>query len=263
MSRNPLDVAFDAIKKEPPSPEKIAQIKASPEFKMWEQWKQNPQPETLRPLMQHFEPIFKNKVQQWKAPNVNEAAFKAELKIRAINAFDSFNPERGAGIRTHLETHLMKAQRYNTKQQNAMHIPEEKARLIGKIDAVSNELTESLGRDPSMDEIADMLNERLNLRRPLTTKKIQQIQGSRVRDVLSSSLESDPSPFMANRDREIVTMLRPILPPDHQVVFDHLYGLNGKRKIESTGELARELGKSPSQISRIRTALLSQFDRYR
>jgi DNA-directed RNA polymerase specialized sigma subunit len=260
---DPVDVAFDAIKEEAPSREKIAAIKGQPEFKMWEQWKQNPGPETTRPLLQHFEPIFKNKVNTWKAPNVNEAAFKAELKIRAINAFESYNPERGAALRTHLENHLMKAMRYNAQQQNTMYIPEGKSGYIGKIDAVKNELNEDLGRAPSNDEIAELLNERLKPRRPLTGAKVKQIEDSRVRDTLSSNFESDPNPFALNRDREVATLLRPTLPPDQQVVFDYLYGQNGKRQITSTNELAKELGKTPSQVSRLRTAILRKFDSYR
>ena len=41
--------------------------------------------------------------------------------------------------------------------------------------------------------------------------------------------------------------------------FDHLFGKNGKRHITATNEIASELGKNPSQVSRIRTAILNQF----
>ena len=65
-----------------------------------------------------------------------------------------------------------------------------------------------------------------------------------------------------NRQREILGLLRPELSRDQQTVFDHLYGLNGKQKVTSTGQLAKVLGKSPSQISRLRTDILNRFNQY-
>ena len=255
-AHNPIDEACVAS-------EKLATIKAKNEFKLWEQWKQNPGPDTVHPLMQHFESVINSKIRQWKAPNVNEDAFRGDLKINAIKAFETYDPNRGAALRTHLENHLIKSLRYNTKQQNAMYIPEGKSGYIGKIDSAVNELTEETGIEPTHGQIATLLNERLNPRRPLTATKVKQIQDARVRDVLSSNLETDPSPFAISRDREIVSLLRPALPADHQAVFDYLFGLNGKQKIDSTNELARVLGKSASQISRIRTSILNKFDSYR
>jgi len=73
MATNPLDAALE-------SKEKLAaQVKAD-DHALWNTWKQDPTPENLRPLMQRHEPIFRQKVRLWKAPNVNEAAFKADLK---------------------------------------------------------------------------------------------------------------------------------------------------------------------------------------
>ncbi len=256
MSKTPIDTALVAG-------EKLAAIQARHDYKLWNAWKEDPTPETMRPLMAHFEPVFQSKLRTWKAPNTNAAAFHAELKIQAIKAIQDYDPNHGAALRTHLENRLKKAMRYNTQQQNAMRLSEDSAGFIGRIDTVSTDLQEDLGREPTFGEIATTLNERFNPRRPLTAKRVESIQQSRVRDVLTSNLEFDPTSNTVNRDREIVTLLRPTLPQEHQTIFDHLYGLNGKKRINSTGELARELGKTPSQISRIRTAILKKFDEHR
>lgn len=256
MGKNPLD---EAVKQT----QKIATLKTQREHQLWEQWKADPTPDNVSPLLAHFNPLLEGKLRQWKAPNVNTAAFQADLKIRAVEAFKTYDPNRGAALKTHLENTLRRAHRYNTHQQNAMYIPEEKAKFIGKIDIATNELGEANGVEPTFQEIADFINDRNNLRRPLTANKVQQIQNARVKDVLSSNFESEASPTAINRDREVIGLLRPTLHPDHQPVFDHLYGLNGKPQISSTNDLAIALNKSPSQISRIRSAILDKFKQYR
>lgn len=251
MKSNPIDNAFDGQVK-------AAAEKRAEDLKLWEAWKQNPGPETTRPIMQRFEPVFKAKIRQWKAPNVNEDAFRTELQLRTLKALETFDPSK-AGFRTHLEFHLQKAMRFNANQQNYARIPEGQARRIGKIDSARNELSEELGRDPTHEEIAELLNSRLvGKEKALSGKQVAKIQASRINDVVLSSLEQDPSPNAINRDREIISLLRPTLKPDEQVVFDHLYGINGRPLISSTNELARTLGKQPSQISRLRSSILKR-----
>ena len=253
--QTPLDEALDAK-------EKVAAQRRAKDTQMWEQWKADPNPDNLRPLMKRIEPILRSKVQMWKAPGVNEAAFKANLRIHAMDAFHSFDPTK-AGLRTHLENRLKKSMRFNVQQQNYAYIPEAKAGRIGDISRATDELTEDLGRIPTPQEIATQLNPTLSGRQQLTGQKVQQIQGAQFGDVIGSSFESDSAPRAISREREVVGLLRPALNADQQSVYDHLYGVNGKQKTTSTTQLAKLLGKSPSQVSRLRTAILNKFKEYK
>ncbi len=243
--------------------EKLAVQRRADDLRLLTAWKNDPTPENMRPLMQRFNPLFDQKVRMWKAPNVNEAAFKAELKLQAIKAFESYDPSKGAGVRTHLDYALRKAMRFNTQQQNNAYIPEEKAKYIGPIDSAFDALKEDLGRDPTHNEVAEAVNANLRgKKKPITAQKVMQIQNSRIRDVIASNLEQDVSPFTINRQREVVGLIRPSLPIEQQELFDYIYGLNGKPRIQSTSDLAARLGKTESQISRLKTALLKKFDSY-
>lgn len=251
----PLDEALD-------EKQKLAARLRAEDTQMWQQWKAAPSPDTLRPLMKRFEPVLRQKVQMWKAPGVNEAAFKANLRIHAMDAFNTFDPSK-AGLRTHLENRLKKSMRFNVQQQNYGYIPEAKAGRIGDVTRATDELSEELGRTPTPQEIADFLNPMLSTRQRLTPKKVEQIQQAQFGDVIGSSLESDVSPQAISREREVVGLLRPALTPDQQSVYDHLYGLNGKQRTTSTTQLANLLGKSPSQVSRLRTAILDKFKQFK
>lgn len=257
---NPVD---EAIESQQTTKEKVAAKRRADEHAAWEQWQQDPTHGNLHQLMKKFEPVFKRKVQQWKAPNVPEAAFKANLKVHAMDAFQSFDPNRGAQLKTHLEHRLKKAQRFNVQHQNYAYIPEEKAGRIGDINRAQDELSEQLGRQPNPMEIANWLNPQLSKRQQLTPKKVEAIQQAQFGDVIGSSFESDPTPRTVAREREVLGLLRPTLTQDQQAVFDHIYGQGGKKKITSTSELAKALGKSPSQISRLRTGILKKFEHYK
>lgn len=252
---NPLDDALSAK-------EKLAAQRREEDHAIWQQWQQNPTPDNMHPLMQRFEPMIKQKARLWRAPNVNESAFRANLKLQAIDAFKTFDPDKGAALRTHLENRLKKSMRFNAQQQNMARIPEAKSYQIGGIMRAQDELREDLGRDPTPAEISEFLNPMLTPRKQLTAKKVEQIQQAQIKDVMGSAFESDPVPKAIGRERQVITLLRPALTPDQQVVYDHLYGLNGKQRVTSTTELAKTLGKSPSQISRLRTGIFQTFQRY-
>lgn len=221
-----------------------------------ENWRANgKQPEHLEPLLKAYEPLVAQKIRLWKAPPVPEAAFRAELQKHLIKSFETFQPNRGAQLNTWVENNLRKAQRYNTKYQNIGYIPEGQARLIGPIAKAQNELTEQFGREPTADEIGDHIG--------MQPKRVARIMTAQRRDIPASAFETDPAEMTLQRDDEVLSLLPTVLTMDEKKVFDHLYGQNGAQKIQSTNDLAKRLNKSPSQISRLRTAILNKFNQYR
>lgn len=253
---DPLDDALDAR-------DKLASQVKTADQQAWETWKKDPTPENMDALMTRFEPVFRSKANLWKAPNVNQAAFLTNLKINAVDAFRTYDPNKGAALRTHLEHRLQKAKRFNTQQQNYAYMPEEQVNQIGRIDQAKDELGETLGRAPTSAEISAHLNQGMKGRGLLTPKRVDRILQGQRKDIVSSSFESDPTSNAINREREVIMLLRPNLNSEQQEVYDHLYGQNGKSVITSTTELARVLGKSPSQISRLRTGILKKFDEHK
>ncbi len=253
---DPIDVAIRAT-------EKLAAEKRAEDMQLWEQWKQNPTHENMDQLMTRFDPVIQSKTHMmWKAPNVNQAAFLTNLRIQAVNAFQTYDPNKGAALRTHLENLLQKSKRFNAQHQNYAAMPEGQVWHIGRIQRAQDTLQEDLGRAPTPAEIASHLNPTLTGRQKLTEKKVSRILENQRKDVIGSTFESDPTPHAIQREREVASLLRPNLTPEQQQVFDHLYGQNGKTQTTSTTSIASALGKSPSQISRLRTDILKKFDEY-
>ena len=245
--KNPVDDALDHVI------EKRA-ARDDKHIELWHQWKAAPSPQTMQPLLTAFNPTINSLTKQWKAPKVNESAFKAELTSHAIKAFESYDPNRGASLLTHVTNRAQKAKRFNTRTQNMAYIPEEKARYIGQIDTARDQLTEELGRDPTHAEIGGMIG--------LTPKRVKEIQGLRRGDIRGSAFQSDPVGHTGSRDREIIALLRPELSGDEQVVYDYLYGQNGKPKVESTGDIATRIGRSASHVSRVKNRIAAAYAKY-
>ena len=210
-------------------------------------------PEQLRPLLKAYEPVINKRMAQWKAPAVPEDAFRAELQQHFVTALKTYDPTKGAALPTHIENHLRKAQRYNMKYQNVGYIPEAKASKIGAIDRTKNALTESLGRAPTYDEIAEELQ--------MNPKHVQKIEAARVKAIKDSVFAEgdDPTEFQASQDKEILALLPYRLTEKERLVFNHLYGLEGAPQIQSGNQLAKRLGMSPSDISRIRSSIYKKF----
>lgn len=246
---NPVD-DFLAARKEK------AEKRKGKEVAMWEAWKHAPsheKPRKLEPLLKAYEPTFNTKVREWKPPAIPESAFRAVLTEHFVKALNIYDPTKAA-LSTHIEQRLQKAKRHVIKHQNIGYIPEGQVQYIGKINKAVDHLTEEFGRPPTHDEIADHLG--------MTPKKVNTIMQNLRRDVPNSKWESDPTVHEIGREQEVLNLLQYNLSPEEKNVFEYLYGQNGKPVIGSTNALAAKLGKSPSQISRLRTAILNKYKTY-
>lgn len=231
------------------------------EVTLWSKWNDNGrQAEHLEPLIKAYEPLISQKVRQWNAPAVNKTAFKAELQKHLIKAFETYDPERGAAINTHVENRLVKAHRYRNRYQNVRYIPEGKSEKIGPLQRASDQLTEDFGRPPTHEELAD------HLEWPL--KQVQTLYKAINRDVPASKPSSTGTATaqvnmqQLPRDQEVIQLLHYELNPEELKVFNHIYGRDGHKKMDSTNDLAKELNKSPSQISRIKTTIADKYKRF-
>lgn len=247
--------------------EKTAAERDTEDLHHFNKWKQSPTKTNLNNLISRFESDINRGAHSWKAPAVPVAAFKADLKKNAINAFETYSPDKGASLRTHVNNLLRRSQRFNAKYQNVAFIPEEKSALITPIKKAREVLFDDLGKQPTHGQIASYLNNQPELlpkrvQGKLTASLIKTVDKYQIKDIPGGAFESDPVPKMMSFHTETLELLRPSLKPDEQVVYDFMFGKNGKPKIESTGEIARRIGRSPSQVSRLKKRIEATYKKY-
>lgn len=262
MSKDPLDEALSAKEKLAAKRKAAVAKRNADDAAMIEAWKADPTPANMRPIMQRFMPLVKRQAIQGRAPLVNPQAFEAKGQNLLIGAIQSYDPSKGTAPESWVTTKLQPLQRYNLQEANMARIPEAPALRIGSVNTAREELLDELGREPTHQEIAEAANPRLSKRQQLTGQRVQKIMESQRGDIIGSTFESDPTPHAISRERQIIGQLRPTLQPDQQEIYDYLYGEGGKPKVTSTSQLAKLLKKSPSQISRLRSAILAKYKEY-
>lgn len=259
--QNPLD---DYINEQ----QKVSEARDSADMELWKAYKADPNKPNTSALLKRFNSMVNQRVSMWKAPAVDEAAFKADLKKHAITAFETFDPGRGAQLRTHVGNLLRRSQRFNARYQNVAFIPEEKAALIAPIQQARDTLYQEHGRKPTSHEIASYLSDREDMlpkrvRGNMTPELVNTVGKYQIRDIPGSGFESDPTPKTLSMERETIDVLRPALgSEDEKTVYDYLFGKNGKPQITSTGDIAKRMGKSPSQISRLKGRIEATYKKY-
>jgi DNA-directed RNA polymerase specialized sigma subunit len=234
------------------SQNKLHSAKTEKTQQLWHQWDQSGrQAQHLEPIISNFAGLIGAKVREWKPPNIPKSVFEAEVTKHVVKAIESYTPDRGANLNTHVNYRIQKAKRYMAQQQNLARIPEAQVYGIGPIQKAQDELREEFGRDPTHAEVGSHLG--------MPAKRVATILGSMRRDIPSSMWESDPELTGLQRGREILPLLREGLTPREQGVFDHTFGYDGAPVITNVEQLAKRLSMSSSQIYRIKNSIANKY----
>ena len=152
--------------------------------------------------------------------------------------------------------------RLAAKEQNIISIPEQVGLDFSRLSTTENELRDSLGREPSDDELADSTG--------LSTRRIRKIRAFKqpISEGMTAARSGDSddetnteiASSLPNYTRHADAWLEFVhgdLSPTDQLIMDLTLGRNGKRKT-STQEIAQRLRLSPGAISQ-RAAKIQQM----
>jgi DNA-directed RNA polymerase specialized sigma subunit len=151
--------------------------------------------------------------------------------------------------------------------QNVAFIPEEKSALISPIAKAKDHLFDDMGKAPSHRDIATYLNRNPDLvpkrvQGRVSPSLVKTVEDYQIRDIPGGAFESDPSSKAVSFERETLSLLGDALKGDEKTVYEYMFGLNGKPKTESTGMIATRMGKSASQISRLKKRIEATYLKY-
>ena len=173
------------------------------------------------------------------------SVLQAYGKHYALNAFKSYDPNKGAGINTHLYNHISQLSRQVYANQNSIRIPEHQIQMIGKVNSAKDLLTDELGREPSVDEIADHLH--------LPKQHIAKIIKNQRADFLNDS-DTDQQHQVGgdNKLSDKIFGYRQGLDEKQKEHFDHLTGFGGTTAL-SPQQFGKKFKLKPYEVSRLKT----------
>lgn len=238
---------------------------AQSELDLWRTWKDNGEkPEDMEPLLKSLKPIIAQTARKYVGHvPIPKDAIEGVLTKHVIKGLRSYDPDKGAQIKTFLNFQLRGARRYIISNQNFSRITEERAQDIGDYERAIGELSETLGRAPTASEIADKMNVSERKMRKVNAKSVVKLQQEMRKDLVASVSQQDPFIDETPRVREVLQLIYPYeLSPNEQVVFEYLTGKNGKPKTISTSAIAKKMGWTDSKVSQLRGTISEKVRRY-
>ena len=164
----------------------------------------------------------------------------AEAYKLAYKAARNYDPKSEAKFSTHLTNQLKKLSRISTQFGSTVRLPENKQFKQQRLHNISLQLKEELGREPSVQELADATG--------MHIKEINFLLQNRRQDVSVGNLLFSPLFVSNSANDDWLSLVYHDLSNTDKVIFEYKTGFGGKSKL-SNEEIAKKLHISASTIS--------------
>lgn len=219
----------------------------------YEQWMKDPTPDNMGKVVRALSPVINSEIQRYSGP---KPLLKAKAKSLAATAVRTYNPGKGAHIRSWLVTQLQPLARYS-QQLKPVQIPEVATRQAAEVNRVRQQLSDELGREPSHIELADYTG--INPRR---IKKLQEMVKPVVMesafDVAEDTERSLPGTTTTDTLSVAEEMVYESLDDRDKMIFDLKTGKHGRTPVANQ-DIARRLGVTPALVSQRSSQIAGQI----
>lgn len=225
------------------------------DMELWNQYSSTKSKDTKKQLLKQFEPLIYNQVKKWDGI-VPRDVLKNEAKVLAANSFDTYNPNKGAALSTHVTNNLAPLSRTVYTYQNTARLPENVTLKMHSFNAANDHLTSVLGREPTTDELKDELG--------WTGTEINRIKQYNRKDLVESggAVSGDFYDWSEDSEDDELAAIYFSLMPDEKKFFEDLTGYNGARTL-STKELLDKYNISQAQLSYKKSLLTKKVNKIR
>jgi DNA-directed RNA polymerase specialized sigma subunit len=220
------------------------------DLELWHQWKRTQSPADLQLLLNQMSPIIHREVNKW-ASAVSRSLLEAEGKRLAVEAFQTYDPNRGVALATHVTTRLQKLSRLAYTTQNVARLSETKTLQFHNYNTSRHDLQERHGREPTVVELADHMG--------WSPKKLQDFQTQINR---KEYIESEDHPDMTDAETHLVDFIYYDLTPQQQKIFEYTTGYRGSPKLSNKDIMSR-MGITQGQLSYQKNLIVQTVERIR
>jgi len=215
----------------------------------YKKWKERRDPEALEQIVKKHEAFIQEMQKKWNV-HFDPRVFRSLAKAQIIKALDSYDPNKGTQLSTHIYNYLQKLSRYAMSYGEAVRMPENLRLKVSSLMAAYEKLEELYGRPPTTDELADELG--------WPKKEVERIHKYMFEEKTESSLELPAVMDEYDAKAAVIESIYRELGPTEKIVFEHLTGYGGKPVLKAK-DIAKLLNISPSQVTRIRQKIEAKF----
>lgn len=203
-------------------------------------------------LLHRFEGMISNHAATHS--NVNsKSVVEAQLKHMALDAFETYNPNAGAKLSTHVMNRFRKLSRSNIKNQQAIRLPENIAMKYAKINEAETYLTEVLGRKPSALEIAEYLGWGVD--------DVESAMKRFHKELVESKQVFDPGVVDADISGSAFRNAYYSMSHEEQYIIDYTLGEDGpnKKPRKSAQQIMMDLRMTPYQFNKVKNSAIDKI----
>lgn len=221
----------------------------------YESWKMEPSPDTLNSVVRELKPTIDFTLIGLGAKG--DPVLTGEARLVAARAVEGFDPERGAGLKTHVSNQLKQMHRKARQLSSSLRVPERYVLEQHALHRAEQDFAEKKGREPSLAELSDWTT--IPLKR---IKKVRSVPRSLAQSQLQST-DADAGPVDAGDEQtdyleEAMDYVYQSATPQDQKIFEHMTGYEEVPQL-SPAELSAKLGVSQSHISRRFARMMNQL----
>jgi DNA-directed RNA polymerase specialized sigma subunit len=224
-------------------------------MEIWKEWKKNPNNDELKTkLLDALNPIIFKEINRWSRGIGAELVYPTARKL-ALQAARTYDPKSGTSLTTHVVNQLKPLSRIAYSYQDVVRIPEYKLLRLMHFNNSMRELKDQLGREPTINEIA----EHLKISRSAALRLWEESRrGEILEDIempMYDSIMADPNKLF------YIDFLYQSLTPRQQKVFEYSTGYNGAPKL-SVEEIAKKINESPSVVYKERYRIADYINKH-
>ena len=221
---------------------------------LWEKWNRTKSPQDLEALLKELDPLISSEVNR-KAGTLNRGTLNTQAKVLAVQAIKSYNPTYGTKLSTHVINQLQKLSRMNYANQNVFRVPERNLLQFQTFSVAKENLTDSLGREPTVEELSDDLG--------WSTKRVTQLRDCADGNELLESNDVPTQIFTSSTHDPRLGYAYHSLSPRQQEIFRRTTGYEGTKR-QSGKQIMKSLNITQGQLSYEKTKIKkAMIDAYR
>ena len=215
---------------------------------------------SLPKLITSMDPIIQSNVNKYSGVPLPRMALESEARRLAVNAFDTYNPNKGAALGTHVTNHLKHLQRFVLQYQNVGKIPEHRGIAISRYHNVKDNLEQDLNRPPTILELSDTLGWALAEVERMESEMRQDLTIGTGKEETSSFF--DTSFYTRDKAKETIRFIYydPKIDSVKKKIIEYSIGIG--TPILSTFEIANKLNITEAQVRKIKSELAEEVNKY-